>query len=142
MTVTVMGRPSPAQAFATYFDAAVPAGFPSPAADYEEMCLSIDELVGLRAPHTYLVRVAGDSMVGRGIHDGDILVVDRAIEPRPGYVVVAYVLGEMTVKTLGTAPDGRALLEAANPAYRPIAVPEGELQVWGVVTCNLHFQQP
>ena len=70
MRVTILGRLSPAKIFSQYVDSRVPAGFPSPAADYEELTLSIDDLVDLRAPNVYLVRVSGPSMIGAGICDG------------------------------------------------------------------------
>lgn len=139
MQAQIIGRLAPATASVAYFEARVPAGFPSPAGDYQEQRLSLDELVGLRAPHTYLVRVQGDSMIGAGIHDGDILVVDRAHEARPGCVVIAHVHGELTVKTLRRDAAGRLWLAPANPNYAPLAVEPDSLEVWGVVTCNLHF---
>lgn len=139
MQAQIIGRLGPTPCVAAYFEARVPAGFPSPAGDYQEQCLSIDDLVGLRAPHTYLVRVQGDSMIEAGIHDGDILVVDRSLEPRPGCIVIAHVHGELTVKTLRRDPAGTLWLQPANPKYAPIAVEPDSLEVWGVVTCNLHF---
>ncbi|MBD1602599.1 LexA family protein, partial [Pseudomonas typographi] len=65
----------------------MPAGFPSPATDHLEKAISLDELLNLRAPHIYLVRIEGDSMIGAGIFDGDLVVVDRAIEPAHGHIV-------------------------------------------------------
>ncbi|MBU0839533.1 MAG: translesion error-prone DNA polymerase V autoproteolytic subunit, partial [Gammaproteobacteria bacterium] len=113
-----------------------PAGFPSPAADYEEVMLSIDELIDLRTPHVYLVRVEGPSMIGAGIYDGDVLVVNKALEARSGHIVVAYVDGGMTVKRLQITPAG-VWLQPENPDYRAIPVTES-LHVWGVATHNLH----
>ncbi|WP_425090089.1 LexA family protein [Stutzerimonas stutzeri] len=69
MRVNILGRLSPAKTFSQYVDIRMPAGFPSPAADYEEATLSIDDLVDLRAPNIYLVRVSGPSMIGAGIYD-------------------------------------------------------------------------
>jgi len=136
MRVTILGRLSPAKTFSQYVDSRVPAGFPSPAADYEEVTLSIDDLVDLRAPNVYLVRVSGPSMTGAGIYDGDVLVVNRALEARSGDVVVAYVDGGMTVKRLQITPGG-VWLQPENPDYRAVAVTES-LHVWGVATHNLH----
>lgn len=136
MRATILGQLGPSSTFLQFVDTRVPAGFPSPAADYEEVTLSIDELVDLRTPHVYLVRVDGPSMVGAGIYDGDVLVVNRALEARAGHIVVAYVDGGMTVKRLQVSQEG-VWLQAENPDYRAIRVTES-LHVWGVATHNLH----
>jgi len=136
MRATILGQLGPSSTFLQYVDSRVPAGFPSPAADYEEVALSIDELVDLRTPHVYLVRVEGPSMIGAGIYDGDVLVVNRALEARSGHVVVAYVDGGMTVKRLQVTPEG-VWLQPENPDYRALRVTES-LHVWGVATHNLH----
>lgn len=136
MRAVILGQLSPSLVHLPYVAFSLPAGFPSPAADYEEQTLSIDELVDLRTPHVYLARVDGDSMIGVGVYDGDILVINRALEPRSGDVVVAYVDGGMTVKRLQVTP-GCVWLQPENPSYRPIPVTES-LHVWGVVTHNLH----
>ena len=82
---------------------------------------------------TFVVRVEGDSMVGAGIRDGDLLVVDRAREAKSGAIVVAVVDGELTVKRLRIGRQG-IRLEAENPAYPPIVVRESaDLVIWGVV---------
>lgn len=100
--------------------------------------LSLDELVGAKAPSVYLVRAAGESMTNAGIFDGDVLIVDRALQAHAGDVVVALVAGGYTVKTL-TYEGDKPVLQAANPAYPPIRICEAdELEVWGVVTHNLH----
>lgn len=77
-------------------EARVSAGFPSPADDYAETYLSLDELVNVRAPSVYLVRAGGDSLTGVGIYDGDVLVVDKAAVANKGEVVIALVQGEFT----------------------------------------------
>ncbi|WP_061291973.1 LexA family protein [Azotobacter vinelandii] len=116
----------------------VPAGFPSPAQDHIENTLSLDELMGLRAPHVYLVRAQGDSMTGAGIFDGDILVVDRAAEAANGAVVIAALNGEPLVKLL-EKQGGQIVLRSANPRYAPRYVIEGdELHIWGVVRYSVH----
>ncbi len=134
--LTILGQLGPTSTFLQYIDTRVPAGFPSPAADYEEVTLSIDELIDLRTPHVYLVRVEGPSMIGAGIYDGDVLVVNKALEARSGHIVVAYVDGGMTVKRLQITPAG-VWLQPENPDYRAIPVTES-LHVWGVATHNLH----
>ena len=106
----------------------VPAGFPSPAADH------IDELLGIRAPHVYLVRIDGDSMQGVGIYSGDLAVVDRAIEPGHGHVVVALLNNDPICKRLCLRGKS-VVLQSENPKYPDRYVLEGdELTVWGVIT--------
>ena len=116
----------------------VVAGFPSPAAQYQEDPLDLNELLVARPAATYFVRAAGDSMVGAGIQDGDLLVVDRSLEPEDGSTVIACVDGEFTVKTYRRDKSG-VRLEAANPAYPPTRFAgEMELRVFGVVTAVVH----
>ncbi|WP_120993142.1 LexA family protein [Stutzerimonas urumqiensis] len=136
MGAIILGPLRPSTSLCQYVDTRVPAGFPSPAADYEDAALSIDELIDLRAPHVYLVRVEGHSMIGAGVYDGDVLVVNRAIEARSGDIIVAYVDGGMTVKRLHVTEDA-VWLRAENAEYRPIQVTES-LHVWAVATHNLH----
>ncbi|QGY42003.1 translesion error-prone DNA polymerase V autoproteolytic subunit [Pseudodesulfovibrio cashew] len=117
---------------------AVPAGFPSPAEEYLERPLDLNEYVAPRPEATFFVRVSGDSMIGAGIHHGDLLVVDRSQEPRPGNVVIALVDGEFTVKRLVREGEG-LVLAPENEAYAPIALtPETEFSVWGVVRHVVH----
>jgi DNA polymerase V len=116
----------------------VSAGFPSPADDYLEGALDLNEHLIQHPAATFFVRVSGDSMLGAGIHPGDILVVDRSLEANPGRVVIVALNGELTVKRLFIGKEGIQLL-AENPAYPPIAVREGEgLHIWGVVTSVIH----
>lgn len=115
----------------------VACGWPSPAADYEETPLSLDELVNVSAYSTFLVRARGHSMYPL-IRDGDLLVVDKSTDPAPDDVVVAVVAGEFTVKRLGNV-DGRAALIPENKAMAPIVIGDDEhIEIWGVVTWNLH----
>jgi DNA polymerase V len=115
-----------------------PAGFPSPADDYVEDRLDLNELLVQRQEATYFLRVKGDSMVGAGIHPGDLIVVDRSIDAQDGHVVVAEVNGELTVKRLRQV-DGVPELHPENPAYPVIRFQEGqELRIWGVVTSAVH----
>ena len=116
----------------------ISAGFPSPADDYVESRLSLDEHFVQRPEATFFLRVQGDSMVGAGIHDGDLLIVDKSLEPRHGSIVIAEVHGELTVKKL-YRNNGEISLLAENPAYRPIRVnEESQLVVWGVATEVVH----
>ena len=120
----------------------VPAGFPSPAADHMEQPISLDELLNLRAPHIYLVRIDGDSMQGAGIFDGDLVLVDRSIEPRHGHIVIAAVNGEPLCKRLQRVA-GQVLLRSENPRYAPRYIMEGDdFMIWGVVTFSVRSHDP
>ncbi len=120
------------------FSARVPAGFPSPADDYIDRALDLNEHLIRHPAATFFVRVSGDSMVGAGIHPGDILVVDRAEEPSHGKIIIAALNGELTVKRLSRNHD-RVCLTPENPAYAPIEVtPEMQFEVWGVVVHVIH----
>lgn len=121
-----------------YFEGRVPAGFPSPAEDYLETPLDLREFLIENPAATFLMRVDGDSMKDAGIHDGDLLVVDRAAKPVTGSVVVVAVNGEYTVKRLRRGADC-VWLDPANPRYHPICVSVGEeLHVFGVVKHAIH----
>ena len=114
----------------------VPAGFPSPADDFEEAELDIAEHLVRNREATFFIRAQGDSMAAGGIHSGDVLVVDKSVEPRVGHVVIAVLDGQMTVKRLGKeGPHYVLLAESHDPeAYPSLLVgPDAELSVWGVV---------
>ena len=116
----------------------VPAGFPSPATDYVEDRLDLNQLLIQHPEATFFVQVKGNSMIGAGIHDGDKLVVDRSINPTHGHVVIAVVDGDFTVKRLHRQ-DGFVKLIAENPEYPDITFKVGqELQIFGVVTSVIH----
>ena len=115
------------------FIEAVSAGFPSPAQDYVEKALDLNELCIKRPAATFFVRVDGDSMIQAGIYPGDILVVDRSITAEHGDAVIVAIHGEFTVKELELRPTVR--LVPRNTTYSPIEIPEGaELDIFGVVT--------
>lgn len=115
----------------------VSAGFPSPAQDYAESTLDLNELCIAHPSATYFVRAEGTSMLAAGIHPGDVLVVDRALEARHRDVVIVSWDGELLVKRLETRP--RIRLVADNPEFPPIDVPDGsQLDVFGVVTFAVH----
>ena len=134
----VPGTPRPLPLFL----ARVAAGFPSPADDYVDKTLDLNELVVKNPAATYFVRVEGDSMVGAGIHDGDVLVVDRAVEPTDGKVVVAALNGALTVKQIRlkkTRAGRRIWLVPENDIFPLIEVQPGmDFEVWGVVTHVIH----
>lgn len=117
--------------------ACVRAGFPSPAEDFTVNRLDLTQLLVTHPQATYLLRVSGASMHDAGIDDGDILLVDKAIKPKHGDVVVAVVDGEFTVKTLYQRA-GRLKLKAANPTFADIVPKDGQtVEVWGVVTSSI-----
>jgi len=117
---------------------AVAAGFPSPAQDYFDGRIDLNAHLIKDITSTFVVRVTGDSMEGAGISDGDELIVNRALEPRDGSVVIAVLDGELTVKRLRITGNG-VVLQADNPRYPDIRVPAlSELTIWGVATRCLH----
>jgi len=117
---------------------AIQAGFPSPADDYIDQKLDLNEYLVKNPPATYFIRVSGNSMIGAGIHSDDILIVDRSIEAADGKIVIAVLDGDMTVKRIrfrGTT----VLLVSDNPNFQPIEIEKDrDFQVWGVVTRVLH----
>ncbi len=122
--------------------APVPAGFPSPATDYAEDSLSLDEHLIEHQEATFFVRVTGHSMTGFGIHDGDLLVVDRAITPTDRSVVIAVVDGQFAVKQVCRLPHG-VLLKSSGGGHGDILLgPDQTLTVWGVVRWSLHRVAP
>ena len=139
---TLLGYIEPSSALLPLFDAKVPAGFPSPALDHMEHKLSLDELLDINAPHTYVVLVSGDSMTGAGIFDGDHLIVSRALEAKPGDVVVACLNGDVFVKRLGKS-HGTYVLQSEHPDYAPrYVLDDDELMIWGVVSHSLRNHRP
>jgi DNA polymerase V len=117
---------------------AVAAGYPSPAQDYFDGRIDLNEHLIKDITSTFVVRVTGDSMERAGISDGDELIVNRALEPRDGSVVIAVLDGDLTVKRLRITPAG-VVLQAENPRYPDIRVPSvSELTIWGVATTCLH----
>ncbi|MCR5414427.1 MAG: translesion error-prone DNA polymerase V autoproteolytic subunit [Kiritimatiellae bacterium] len=116
----------------------VAAGFPSPSEQYLDRPLDLNELLVKRPAATFFLKVQGDSMIGEGIRDGDILVVDRSLEPSSGDVIIASVDGEFTVKYYRRDRSG-VRLEPANPAFTAIRLKPGqELDYFGRVTAVIH----
>ena len=116
----------------------VAAGFPSPASDFEEKQISLDQYCIQNPSATFFVKVDGDSMTGAGIFPGDIVVVDRSLRARIGDIVVAWVIDGYVVKRLER--QGKLIyLASANLQYPPIIIEEGtQFEVWGVVTSVVH----
>jgi len=120
------------------FLSGVSAGFPSPADDYLDRKLDLNEYLVRNPAATFFVRVAGDSMLGAGINDNDILVVDRSLEPCSGSIVIAVVNGELAVKRLLKKKNSCRLL-AENPDYQDLEIDEETpLEIWGVATYAIH----
>ena len=110
----------------------IPAGFPSPAEDYVDQALDLNELLVTNPPATFFVRVTGDSMIDAGIHHGDILSVDRSEEAHDGSIVIALINGELTVKELSLCPSVRLIPH--NPAYPVIELAENDdFEIFGRV---------
>ena len=111
----------------------ISAGFPSPAGDYAEDGLDLNNYLVQNKPATFMFTVRGESMIDAGICDADKVVVDRALKAKHNDIVVAVVNGEYTIKRLYKY-RGRIELRPENPNYQPITFSEGnELQIWGVV---------
>lgn len=136
---SILSHKQPAQINATALmlplaSGRVRAGFPSPADDFTVKRIDLTEVLITHPQATFLLRVSGTSMQDAGIIDGDMLVVDKAIKPRHGHIVVAVVDGEFTVKYLHQRA-GRTWLRAANPTFPDIRPKDGQtIEVWGVVS--------
>jgi len=117
---------------------AISAGFPSPAADYLEMTLDINKELVNNPSSTFYGRVKGNSMIDAGIHDGDILVIDKSLEPANNKKAVCFIDGQFTLKTLKIV-KGEVWLKPENKDYSPIKItPDNDFIVWGIVTHIIH----
>lgn len=132
-------RQAPPQSW-PLFQARIPAGFPSPADDDLDDAIDLNTHLVRHPAATFFLRVQGESMTGAGIQDGDLVIVDRAEEPRSGSVVVAALDGELTLKFLQRdSGTEQVWLESAHPDYPPRAITaETDLVIWGVVTHVVH----
>ena len=120
------------------YSCAVTAGFPSPADDYLESKLDLNDYLIKHPSATFFVRVVGDSMVNAGIHNNDIIIVDRSIKPKHGKIVVAALDGQMTVKRLYQR-DKKVILLPENKLFKPIEISDSmEMVIWGVATNVIH----
>lgn len=119
------------------FTDAVAAGFPSPATDYCESSLDLNELCIKHPAATYFVRAQGDSMIDAGIFADDVIVVDRSLTAKHGDIVIAVLSGELTVKKLETKPRLRLL--PMNSKYAPVEIPDDtDVEIFGVATTVVH----
>ena len=120
------------------FLSTVSAGSPSPADDYVETTLDLNSHLISNPTSTFFVKASGESMVGVGIHSGDILIVDRSLPPKNNAIVIAVLQGDLTVKRLVISKEVITLMPE-NPAYPPIPISdESSLSIWGVVTNVIH----
>ncbi|RKE99003.1 LexA family protein [Ichthyenterobacterium magnum] len=112
----------------------ISAGFPSPADDFKEFKISLDRTLVKNKEATFYAKVSGQSMIGAGLDDGDLLVVDKSLNPENNKIAVCFIDGEFTVKRLKVTTEG-IYLQPENPAYDPILVTdENNFHVWGIVT--------
>ena len=137
-SIVLLPTPLPSWLPLPLFSGKVAAGFPSPADDYIEKNLDLNELLVHKPAATFFVRAQGESMLGAGIHPNDILVVDRSIEAVPGKIVICALNGELTVKRL-ERDNGQWQLKAENPVYADILIhDELDMVIWGMVTNVIH----
>ena len=121
-----------------FYGVSVAAGYPSPADDYIDKKLDLNELLINKPASTFFVRAEGESMLGAGINPDDILVVDRSVHPGVGKIVVCALDGELTVKRL-RSKEGKLVLAPENPNYSDIPLnDEVDMVIWGVVTSVIH----
>lgn len=116
----------------------VAAGFPAPTEDYVEEKLDLNKHLIKHPEASFMVRVTGYSMIDAGIHPGDLLIVDRSLEPTNNKVIIAVVNGELTVKRIRKT-RGKLLLMPENDSFEPIQIyAETDFHIWGVVTNVVH----
>lgn len=131
-------QPAPQKHAFTLFEGRVAAGMPSPTDDSAHRVIDLNEYLVKNASATFFVQAEGESMLGAGIHPGDLLVVDRSLKPTHGKIIIAAVDGAMTVKRLHHTEDAMFLMPE-NPAFQPIPITQDtHLTVWGVVTRVVH----
>lgn len=116
-----------------FFDVGISAGFPSPADDFIELTIDLNKHLIKHKESTFFAKVKGNSMINAGIYDGDLLVIDKSLEPQNNKIAVCQIDGEFTVKRIKIEKDIVWLI-AENEEYEPIKVtPENELMIWGIV---------
>ena len=122
-------------------DSGISAGFPSPAQDYIDLSLDLNKELITHPSSTFFGRVRGESMKDAGILDGDILVIDKSLEPQDGDTAVCYVDGEFTLKHIKIEKDAVYLIPA-NPDFKPIRITaENNFCIWGIVTYSIKDHQ-
>ncbi|MGB3607224.1 MAG: translesion error-prone DNA polymerase V autoproteolytic subunit [Psychroserpens sp.] len=133
-TLTIFSPEAIEDAAAQFFDAGISAGFPSPAEDFSEHRLSLDQELVKNKDTTFYARVSGQSMIGAGLDDSDLLVIDRSLEPTNNKIAVCFLDGEFTVKRLRVS-DNQMWLQPENPDYPIINITkDNNFLIWGIVT--------
>ena len=119
---------------AIFIDTGISAGFPSPADDFKETRISLDEELITNKEATFFAKVNGQSMIGAGLDDNDLLVIDRSLEPENNKIAICFLDGEFTVKRLKVKND-EVWLQPENPNYPIIKITEeNDFVIWGIVT--------
>ncbi|MDX1278026.1 LexA family transcriptional regulator [Oceanihabitans sediminis] len=119
---------------ATFFDTGISCGFPSPAEDFKENRISLDRELIKNKEATFFAKVSGQSMIGAGLEDSDLLVIDRSLEPANNKIAVCFLDGEFTVKRLKVDATG-VWLQPENPDYPVIKITDAnDFVIWGIVT--------
>ena len=117
-----------------FMEQGISAGFPSPADDFKEIRISLDKELVKNCDATFYAKVSGDSMINAGLSDGDLIIIDRSLNPEHNKIAVCFIDGDFTVKRI--IKKGMNLyLKPENENYKPIKIDEeNELQIWGIVT--------
>jgi DNA polymerase V len=124
-----------------FLESLIPAGFPSPADDYMETSLDLNEKLIRNPSSTFFAQISGSSMINAGISDGDIVIVDKSLQPKNDSVLVCIIDGEFTLKRFKKVNNEVAYLMPDNPKYDPIKITEhNNFMIWGVVTYTIHKQ--
>jgi DNA polymerase V len=136
--VDIFAADTASKTTAPLFESPVSAGFPSPAEDFVELSLDLNAYIVKHPAATFYVRVKGSSMKDAGIHEGDVLVVDRSLEPRDANIVIGLINGEFTVKRIRKIKTDLFLVPE-NPNYKPIKITsDHDFQIWGIVSYVIH----
>ena len=122
-----------------FLESLIPAGFPSPADDYMEMSLDINEKLIRNPSSTFFAQITGSSMINAGICDGDIVIVDKSLQPKDDSILVCIIDGEFTLKRFKKIDKNTAYLMPDNPKYEPIKISKhNTFMIWGIVTYTIH----
>ena len=121
-----------------FYESVIPAGFPSPAEDHTDLTLDLNDYLIKHPAATFYVYAKGNSMIGSGIHDGDLMIVDRSLNPNSNNIVVAIINGEFTVKKIKKIKN-KVYLQPNNNLYEPIEITSDmDFSIWGIVTHVIH----
>jgi DNA polymerase V len=122
-----------------FLESLIPAGFPSPADDYMEMTLDLNEKLIRNPSSTFFAQISGSSMINAGIGDGDIVIIDKSLQPKDDSVLVCIIDGEFTLKRFKKIDEESAYLMPDNPEFDPIKITKhNNFMIWGVVTYTIH----